>query len=214
MLLSCCCLFFELAAEESDDAFEFFGDRTEVNLSKGKEYTKLYGNAKVISSNNELTADNIEVYGKQFRYLYCEGDVTFLDKKKGLYLTSITLFYDRKESRAKAKGNVIMEDRKNKLSAHAVSVEMSDGGARIVMQARVRIVRNNTVIRSELAVYDRTAQQLYLSGFPRVVQGDDIYEALEITLNLKTKEVRLKGAVQGSIRAKKKKDKKQEVQNP
>ncbi len=181
------------------DGFQFTGDRTAVNLSEGREYTVLSGNAVVESGTILLRAQEIELYGDDFQYVTCKGDVHFVDTSNGLDLQAQELFFDRQSEDARAAGRVVLDDAKNNLIAHASSIEIFDNSNKILFKIGVRIVQDDLFVRSELIVYNRNTEELRLEGFPSVIWGEDRYQALAMNINLNTEEVELVGQVRGSI---------------
>lgn len=184
---------------EEKDSFSFNGDRTSVNLSEGREYTALSGNAYVESGDITLAAEEIELYGEDFRYVTCVGSVRFVDAKNEIELEAQRLFFDRVSENATATGSIILDDKKNDLIARANSIEIFDESNRILFKIGVHMVQDDLFVRSELVVYNRSTEELRLEGFPSVIWGNDEYRALAMNINLDSEEVELIGRVSGSI---------------
>ncbi|MCK5154562.1 MAG: hypothetical protein KAQ93_09420, partial [Spirochaetales bacterium] len=64
--------------------FNFSSDRTSISLAEGSELTKLLGNAKIHSEDTNISADYIELFGEDFRYARCSGNVLVVDTKQGI----------------------------------------------------------------------------------------------------------------------------------
>ncbi len=181
------------------DRFTFTSDRTEARLAKGKERTILTGNAKVTSRSTIITADKIELYGDDFRYAVCTGDVRVVDQDKGIILTCEELFFDREKSISRAESYAEMQDQKNELVVKGGYL-LNNGDEEItIIQIGVRILKENMVCRSEFARYRRSEDILELSGMPVVYKDEDEYRASRIIINIETDEITLEGEVKGTI---------------
>ncbi len=192
------CLFLQLPLRA--DTISFEADSVSSEMAKGKEKTTLVGNAKLKMDNADIKADRIEILGKDNQYAFCSGNVTLLDTKKGLLISTESLKYDRKKELSRMEGPTILEDKQNKVVIKGSFVE-SDGKSEItVIQIGVRILKDDMVCRSEYALYRRKEKTLELTGLPIVVKGGDEYRASRIDINIDNNEIKLDGSVKGSIK--------------
>ena len=180
--------------------FSFQGDRMETVLAKGKERTVLSGNAEVQTEENNIRADRIELYGEDFEYVSCEGNVRIVNEQKGLEVTCHRLFYDRQEKIVRVRGNVVMLDRKNEVVVKGGYLENWEESDETVVQIGVRILKEDLVCRAEYARYQRNDDKLELSGMPVVNWKGDEYRALKIYIDLNTDTIRLEGDIRGKVR--------------
>jgi lipopolysaccharide export system protein LptA len=185
------------------DNFSFSTDSMTTVLAKGKEHTILTGNAQVTNGDTKITANRIELYGTNFRYAQCSGNVKVVDAKRGITLTSNNLFYDRTEDLSRVEGYAEMEDTKNELVVKGGFLENRGSADVTIVQIGVRILKvadnQQMACRSEFAEYDRKTDMLQLSGTPVVNWKGDTYRAARISINLKTDEIKLEGDVSGQI---------------
>ncbi|MGA2977915.1 MAG: LptA/OstA family protein [Spirochaetia bacterium] len=186
------------------EKFTYFGDAMNVTLSEGSQRALLTGHARVDSQDLRITADQIDLFGKDFIYAQCRGNVHVVDTKRGLDLTSQLLFYDRDQKIARVQGNAVMADVKNEMTVKAGYIEDRDTEKITIMQVGVRIFKKDIVCRSEFARYQRDKKILELSGMPWVSKGNDIYEGSRITINLDTEEIQAEGSIKGSFEDKSK----------
>jgi len=172
-------------------------------LAKGKEHTILSGHAKIINGDTVITANQIELYGPDFRYADCTGDVKVVDAKRGITLTSQNLYYDRTEDLSRVEGYAEMQDTKNELIVKGGFLENRGKEDVTIVQIGVRILKiadkQQMVCRSEFARYNRKTDGLVLSGTPVVFWKGDEYRASQISIDLKTDEISLQGDVSGKI---------------
>ena len=176
-----------------------------MTLAEGEQHALLTGHSKVESQDLRITADSIELFGKDFVYAMCHGNVHVVDARRGLDLTSDDLFYDRDRKISRIRGNATMADVKNEMVVKGGFIEDRDKEQITVVQIGVRIFKKDIVCRSEFARYQRDKKILELSGMPWVSKGGDVYQAARITVNLDTEEISLEGSVQGTLEDKGKK---------
>jgi lipopolysaccharide export system protein LptA len=181
------------------DTFSFSGDSTTMSLAEGGQRALLTGHGRVESQDLRITADSIELFGKDFTYAQARGNVHVVDARRGLDLTSQELFYDRDRKIARMRGNATLADLKNEMVVKGGFIEDRDKEQITIVQIGVRIFRKDIVCRSEFARYHRDKKILELSGMPWVSKGGDIYQAARITINLDTEEITLEGSVQGTL---------------
>jgi lipopolysaccharide export system protein LptA len=170
-----------------------------MSLSEGSQHALLTGHARVESQDLRITADSIELFGKDFIYAQCHGNVHVVDARRGLDLTSQDLFYDRDQKISRVRGNATMADVKNEMVVKGGFIEDRDTEQIDIVQIGVRIFKKDIVCRSEFARYQRDKKILELSGMPWVSKGGDVYQAARITINLDTEEITLEGSVQGTL---------------
>lgn len=187
------------AAGAPADTFSFSSDSTTMRTAEGNQHALLTGHARVETADLRITADQIELFGKDFIYAQCNGNVHVVDAKRGLDLTAETLFYDRDRKIARVRGNAVMADLKNEMTVKAGFIEDRDTDQIDIIQIGVRIFKKDIVCRAEFARYLRDKKILELSGMPWVSKGSDTYQATRITINLDTEEISLEGDVSGSI---------------
>jgi len=181
------------------DTFSFSGDSTTMSLAEGSQHALLTGHGRVESQDLRITADAIELFGKDFIYALAHGSVHVVDARRGLDLTSQELFYDRDRKIARVRGNATLADLKNEMVVKGGFIEDRDKEQITIIQIGVRIFRKDIVARSEFARYQRDKKILELSGMPWVSKGGDVYQAARITINLDTEEITLEGSVQGTL---------------
>ncbi len=192
------------AADSAGDTFRFSGDRTSIVLTRGQERTILSGNARIISDKIEVTASEIELYGEDFRYAVCRGNVRAVNRQEQIDLTSERLYLDRELDITRAQGNAEMEDRQEEIIVKGDFIEHREQEDITIVQIGVRILREDMASRSEFARYRRGEKILELSGMPVVHWKGDVYRAARIIINTETDEIELIGQVSGSVRSEKK----------
>jgi lipopolysaccharide export system protein LptA len=183
----------------SADTFRFTGNRMSTSLAKGKERTLLRGEAHIKSDQTEITADEIEIYGKDFQFAECRGNVVARDSKKKLFITCDTLRFDRINNNLLAAGNSYMEDEENEIIIRGHRLESRDTEDLVIIQIGGRIIKKDLAARAEFTTYRRDTNTLELSGMPVLFWKKDEYRASRIVMNLDTEEITLLGTVTGTI---------------
>jgi lipopolysaccharide export system protein LptA len=166
----------------------------------GREMTVLQGNAEVKTDDLVLHAERIEILGEDNDVLQCSGSVWGVQEVKSIYFKTEQLTYDRKTKVAKLYGSSSLEDRQNEVVARGRYIEYDDEKELAVFQIAVRLFKEKMVCRSEYAIYRRKEQQLDLSGFPKVYNGNDEFQADRIRVDLDTNDVIMDGTITGTLR--------------
>ncbi len=182
-----------------DKSFQFSGERTSVIFARGRERTVLDGNAKIISKSTELQADHIEVFGEDFRFAECEGNVVVNNREEEYRLKTERLFFDRELEIVRGQGLTVMEDFKNEIVVKGEYLEHRNTENRSEVQIGVRILGEDINARSEILRYDRTTKQLELTGLPFVIWQGNQYQGARIIVNLDDETVDIQGEVLGNI---------------
>ena len=183
------------------DSFTFSADSVQSVLAEGKQKTVLSGHAKVVSDKIAVSADKIEISGKDYSLLTCEGTVVADDKKNGIHLEAPRLSYDRDKSFAVLDGPALLEDGENHVVLKAQWIQDDGDQGITIAQVNVRILKSGLACRSEYAIYRRKEHLLELSGAPRVVKNGDEYRATRMVVNTDSEEISLEGSVSGTVHA-------------
>lgn len=191
------------ASAVTADEFTWSTQSQYSRLAEGRELTVLSGGATITSDATTIVADEIELWGTDFRYSIARGNVTATDTERGLILASDTLFYDRIDDIIRVDGFIDMQDLKNDVVVRGGFFEFFGEEEIAYIQIGVRILKvdedTELACRSEFARYRRSDEILELSGMPKVTRNDDIYTAARILINLDTDEIFLDGDVSGKL---------------
>ncbi|AEE16313.1 LptA/OstA family protein [Treponema brennaborense] len=195
LCLLLCAPSFAAAAEKID----FSADSMSGSIGENADYTKLTGHARIKTESLEISADSIELSGKNFRYIVASGTVDGTHSADGLAFSCGSLRYDRERKVSVFSENVHLVDSQNGVEADAQRIEYNEETGVAVMQIAVKLVQKENVCTAAFAVYRKKQQLLELSGSPQIVRGKDTFRAQEITLNLETDEITLDGRVRGTV---------------
>lgn len=181
----------------------FYGGKTSVSLEDGNRTVTLTGGAGVSSESIKLSSDKIFIYGEDYRYVRCTGNVSVTDNEREISLVGSNVFYDRLEKLLLSDGWVEMEDKKNQAKISGARIEYNEGTSEIIIQMRASISKETEKgllkCSADIITYNADNQTLTLSGQASVTWGEDSYKASEISVNIETEEIELSGSITGEI---------------
>ena len=184
------------------ETITFSADSMNGVSGKNSDKTTLSGHAKIKADAMEISADSIELYGKDFRFMKATGSIKGTNSQSKLDFTCTSMTYDRVTKIAVLRNTVHLVDKENNVTADAELIEYNQNTEIAVMQLNVYIVQDENTCSAAHAIYNKKQQLLDMSGNPQIVQNKDTFRAQEISLNLKTNEITLDGRVHGSVTTK------------
>lgn len=161
--------------------------------------TKLIGQAFVQTASMEISADEIELSGENYRYIKAKGNITGKNLDSKMEFTCDSLEYDRETKVAVLKGDVSLTDTENDVKASAQIIEYNQTTEVAIMQIQIKLTQKDNTCNGAYAVYQKNKKMLELSGNAQVKQKQDVFRAQQISLNLDTQEISLNGNVKGSV---------------
>lgn len=184
-------------------AISFSGGYTRVNLQEGNKSVTLSGGANVSTDKVQITSDSIELYGTDYRYVSCTGNVQANESSRGITLKSPSIFYDRTTEILTADGWIEIQDTKNQaaLSGAWFRYDMKSSVMKLQMMAKVLKVTDDglMVCHADSIEFDNDKQSLTLKGNANVSWNGDTYKASMIIVNLETNEISLHGSISGEV---------------
>ncbi len=181
----------------------FKGGSTRMKMQQGSETILLDNGAEVQVGSLILKATTMELYGKDFRFVRCEGDVSLHDEERGISLITSSLLFDRVEETLLIDSWVELEDSTNQVAASAARMEFFLKEGIVLLQVQARLLKHTEdapmACRSDFMTFDRDKEMLDLKGRASIVWKPDTYEAQSITVNLKTEEIKMEGSIKGTI---------------
>lgn len=181
------------------ETITFSSDSMSGVSGKKSDRTTLIGHAKIKTESMEISADKIELYGTDFRFMAASGNIQGYSAESKLSFKCQSLTYDRIKKTVVMTDEVHLEDKENNVTAEAQLIEYNQKTEIAVMQIDVYIVKEKNTCTSAHALYYKKEQILNMRGNPQVVQDKDAFRAQEISLNLKTNAITLDGHVRGSV---------------
>lgn len=193
-------------SDETKDTITFTARRMESVIAKGKEKTVLIGSAVVNTGTIQVTADRIELSGKDYNDMLCLGNVTVKDDSKGFLLKAANVAYTRDTEVGVAQNQVQIDDSKNNLVLKAEWVQFDQKQSILVARIAVHILKEDFAVRSEYARYDRNDESLQLSGTPVALNSDGRLSAEYMSGKADLNDLSMSGDVSGTITTTKKEE--------
>lgn len=210
-------LLFTLAitpALTSAEKISFSADSMSGTVGDKSDSTTLSGEAYVLTDTMEISADVINMSGKDFRYIEATGSIKGKNTESEMEFTCGRMKYDRETKIAQLIDNVSLTDTKNEVTAKAQLIEYNQETDIAVMHIDIELKQKDNTCTGAYAVYRKKSQMLELSGNAQIQQGNDTFRAQEITLDLDSQEITLDGRVKGSIIDERKSKETEETQKP
>lgn len=161
--------------------------------------TTLTGGAFIQTSSMEISADQIELSGDDYRFINASGKISGKNLETKMEFTCDSMSYDRQTKVAVLQGNVHLVDTENDVKADAQIIEYNQDTNIAVLQIDINLTQKKNVCTGSYAVYQKNEQMLEISGNAQVKQDQDVFRAQQITLNLDTQSITLSGNVKGSV---------------
>ncbi len=170
------------------------GQTTDKNTT-----TKLIGNAFIQTEKMEISADEIELSGDDYRNIKAKGNVKGKNLESKMDFVCDELDFDRTTDIAILQGNVNLTDVENDVKANAQYIEYNQKTEVAILQIQINLVQKDNVCSGSYAIYKKNEKLLDLMGNAQVKQGSDTFRAQQIYLNLDTQDITLTGNVKGSV---------------
>jgi lipopolysaccharide export system protein LptA len=154
---------------------------------------------QVDSEKMEITADEIELSGDDYRYIKAKGNVKGKNIESKMDFVCDELDFDRTTDIAILQGNVSLTDVENDVKANAQYIEYNQKTEVAILQIQINLVQKDNVCTGSYAIYKKNEKLLNLMGNAQVKQGSDTFRAQQIYLNLDTQDITLTGNVKGSV---------------
>ncbi|MCQ2412036.1 MAG: LptA/OstA family protein [Sphaerochaetaceae bacterium] len=194
-------LLFALQAVAADISFS--GGYTKVNLQEGNKTVTLSGGAKVSTPDIEVLSDAIELYGDNYRYVDCTGNVRASQPNGGISFSSPSLFYDRQSGLVSSDSWIEIQDTDNQaaLSAAWFEYDMDKGIIQLKMMAKIVKVTEEglMVCRADVIEFDSKSRKMTMKGNSNVNWNGDSYSAAMIVVDLDTNAISMYGSISGEV---------------
>ena len=192
-------LFFLTDISAQTSTISFKADKVTASVAENKKSTNLIGNAEVKVNSLTISADRIEISGKDYRYVNATGSVKGEDDEKGYSFKADIINFDRKTDTVTMFGKLELKDTKNDVSISSENIEYKKKQEIIIMRFNVKIINKDINCNSMFALYNRKESKVELTGSPVVKKGKDEFRAGKISVNLDTEDITLDGRVRGSV---------------
>ncbi len=184
-------------------SLEFSGGHTSVSTKQGSRRVVLSGGAKVSTDDILLTSDSIELYGDNYSYVLCTGNVNASEKENGISFSSPNLFYNRSSGRISSDSWVEIQDTENQAALSGAWFEYDMESSLMKLQLMAKIIKVTDeglmVCRADSIEYNGKENTVSLKGNATVSWNNDTYSAAMIVVDLQTNDIQMYGTISGEF---------------
>ena len=181
----------------------FSGGYTKVNLQEGNKSVSLSGGANISADGLEIEADEIELYGEDYKYVSCKGNVTVTDEERGLSLQCPSLSYNREEEKIISDGWIEIEDTENEATLSGGWFEYNTKSTLMKLQMMAKIVKTTDdglmTCSADSIEFNNETQTVTLKGNAKVEWNGNTYQAALIIVDLESNGITMHGSITGEV---------------
>lgn len=181
----------------------FSGGNSRVSLQENNKIVTLSDPGIVNTEDFDIRSDSIQLYGEDYRYVKCDGNVEVLKKDDNLTLKCTSLTYDRQLSVLVSDGWASIDDPEHEaqLSGARVEYDSNLGLMKVQMGASIKKETSDGLLScsADSIEFDSQAMTLNLKGKAHVVWDDDVYGANVIMIDIDNKQIALYQSITGEI---------------
>ena len=181
----------------------FSGGRTKVNLQEENRSVSLSEGAKVSADGLTITADAIELYGTDYKYVKCTGNVAVSDEERKISLSCPSLSFDRESGKIMSDGWIEIQDTKNEATLSGAWFEYDINTTLIKMQMMAKVVKVTDdglmTCQADSIEFNNEAQTITLKGNAQIQWNENTYKAALIIVDLKDYGITMHGSITGEV---------------
>lgn len=197
------CMFFMCTTPLYASDITFSGGYTKVSMQEGNKSVSLSGGALVSANGLSISAQEIKLYGTDYRYVDCTGKVVAVDSERGITLQCPGLFYDRQTGEIVSDGWIEVQDETNNATISGARFEYDTNSTLIKVQMMARVVKNTDngpmVCRADSIEFDNSNQTVKLKGNATIRWNGNVYKAAVITVDLNDYGITMEGSISGEV---------------
>lgn len=181
----------------------FSGGQTKVTLTEGDRRVNLSGGASVSTPDMDIKADSIELYGEDYCYATCTGNVVAEKVEDGILIMCPSILLDRNAQKVTSDSWIEIQDTNNQaaLCGAWFEYDMEAGVMTLKMMARIVKVTDEGVMvcRADCIEFDSTSNTVTMKGNATVSYKNDTYSAAMIVVDLDTNDLSMYGDISGVV---------------
>ncbi|MCQ2397930.1 MAG: hypothetical protein MJ052_01330 [Sphaerochaetaceae bacterium] len=181
----------------------FSGGFTTVSLKDGNREVILSGGAQATTDDVKLNAKTLRLYGEDYCFVECTGDVKVVEEKRSITMTCPSLFYNRSADMIISDGWIEIDDTEHEVKLSGSWLEYNMDTSVMILQMQASVQKNTDsglmTCSADSIEFNNDEQTVILKGSAKVVWGDDNYNAAMIVVDLDTEDVALHGSVSGEV---------------
>jgi lipopolysaccharide export system protein LptA len=181
----------------------FSGGYTKVNLQEGNKSVSLTGGANISADGLIIQADEIELYGADYKYVSCKGNVKVKDEERGIALTCPSLSFDREEEKIISDGWIEIQDTKNEATLSGAWFEYNTKSTLMKIQMMAKIVKVTDdglmTCNADSIEFNNETQTVTLKGNAKIEWNGNTYSAALIIVDLENNGITMHGSITGEV---------------
>ena len=181
----------------------FSGGYTKVSMQQDNKSVTLSGGATVKTDKVELSSDSMKLYGENYRFVTCSGNVKAVEHENGISFNSPDIFYDRETGVVRSDSWIEIQDTEHQASLSGAWFEYNMNTSVMKLQIMARIIKiaeeKLMVCRADDIEYNGKENTVILRGNATVEWKDDTYKAAMIVVDLNTNDISLYGTISGAF---------------
>lgn len=197
------CLLFIPNMQLGASSITFTGGYTKVSMQEGNRKVNLSQGATITADSLSIEAQEIELYGADYRYVNCKGKVVAKDEGRGISLQCPGLFYDRESGEIVSDGWVEIQDETNDATLSGARLEYDTQSTLIKVQMMARVVKSTDdglmVCRADSIEFDNAGQTVTLKGNASIDWNGNVYKASVMVVDLTDYGITMEGSISGEV---------------
>jgi len=181
----------------------FSGGYSKVSLQDNNRTVTLSEGAVVDTGDFHITSTTIQLYGEDYRYVRCTGNVKVTETESSMTLSCSKLTYDRETSVLLSDGWIEVDDPEDGARLSGAWLEYNSETSTMKLQISASIEKDTDKgllnCTSDTIEFNSEKNTLVLKGQSHVVWGDDTYSANIITVDIDNEEITLYDSISGEI---------------
>ena len=181
----------------------FSGGYTKVNLQENNKSVSLSGGAKVVADGLTIEAQEIELYGADYKYVSCTGSVVVQDEERGISLQCPSLSYDREKEQIVSDGWIEIEDTQNEANLSGAWFEYDTKSTLMKLQMMAKIVKVTEdglmTCQADSIEFNNETQIVTLKGNAQIEWNGSTYKAAMIIVDLSDNSITMHGSITGEV---------------
>ncbi len=181
----------------------FSGGYTKVNLQEGNRSVSLTGGAKVAADGLAIEADEIELYGTDYQYVSCKGNVIVKDEERGLSLQCPSLSFNREDEKIISDGWIEIQDTQNEATLSGAWFEYNTKSTLMKLQMMAKIVKVTDdglmTCNADSIEFNNETQTVTLKGNAKIEWNGNTYSAAMIIVDLENNGITMHGSITGEV---------------
>lgn len=184
-------------------SISFSAGYTTLSMKEGNQNVSLSNGSKVTLDNLDISADQINLSGEDYKYIECINFVKFIDKENEITLRCSNLKFNQDNQTIIINGWCEIDDKKNNIYATSSYLEYNLENKILDLMIEVKLLHDsdNKIMKcsSDSLRFDLKNNILALLGSSQVLWDSNTYKAQAMTINLNNNDISMDGNIEANI---------------